>query len=115
MRGVEPIIVKFNEKKDKDTVWTKVKLGLKKTSFIVTQDSQKRLTAFAEAQNRKKDFDICTALSIPEKCPSPTKISIGKLHLFSWEPALETPMSGDRVLLLMMMMMSKKKHCNFRQ
>ena len=40
---------------------------------------------------------------------------IGKI-IISWEPALWTLMSGDRVLLLMtMVMMSKKKHCNFRQ
>ena len=31
--------------------------------------------------------------------------------IISWEPALETLMSVDRVVLLL----SKKKHCKFRQ
>ena len=37
------------------------------------------------------------------------------VYIFSWEPALWTLMSQDRVLLLRMMMRSKNNHCNFRQ
>ena len=42
----------------------------------------------------------------------PKSIIIGVVQIFSWEPALWTLKSQDRVLLLLLL--SKKKHCNFR-
>ena len=43
MHGVEPILVIFDERKEKELVWTKLRDNLKtKTNVVVTQDSSTR-------------------------------------------------------------------------
>ena len=43
VHGVEPILVIFDERKEKELVWTKLRDNLKtKTNVVVTQDSSSR-------------------------------------------------------------------------